>query len=503
MLEIVYPEGDYEISSLPFDLCGELGTHKRGHRKLATDVDQLISSSGSGEHGCVHSTLTGKLQLPQGSGLWESYSSRFSPTNYPSPLCEGLKYGAKISGCFFFQDVRGQLIEELPSILLNYRTHRSYQGEVSHNTIHIVKREALWAGPEDGRYYFASFAEYDLHRDGNSDTFVGYYRSGGIDAPPQGKRNYQQFPACPLQPASTERVVTFTPMPIGQVQSSIDGLLTDSEFRLMIATAVMRHNANQVKLARLDASDVAARACSEIRPLDYNNLENASQATDLSSITRLIPGVLDTVMDPDPVKVAKLLANGTLVYKYAVKPTVADVRQAIDYKKDQCRVALDSLQSGVFRASKKEHPSDNVWTQVACKVSTHPTAKDAVTDTLNVLDNLGLLPSLQRLWDFVPYSFVVDWGANTSSLLQSIDMNLSRTRYGIDGCTYSKKYVEDKICEADYTFNGCSYHFDGFKSRHYVRTASAFLPTELHTHLRGAFTSNHIVAGGALLIANL
>lgn len=56
---------------------------------------------------------------------------------------------------------------------------------------------------------------------------------------------------------------------------------------------------------------------------------------------------------------------------------------------------------------------------------------------------VGLAPTLSRLWDVVPFSFVVDWGFNIGGRLQAVDDRVRMLLLDCDYCVHSTSVIHN------------------------------------------------------------
>jgi len=60
---------------------------------------------------------------------------------------------------------------------------------------------------------------------------------------------------------------------------------------------------------------------------------------------------------------------------------------------------------------------------------------------ISSIDSLGFAPTLENIWDLIPYSFVVDWFIDIGGLLERVDTRLRLLRLNIRYTTMSKKDI--------------------------------------------------------------
>lgn len=55
------------------------------------------------------------------------------------------------------------------------------------------------------------------------------------------------------------------------------------------------------------------------------------------------------------------------------------------------------------------------------------------------LDDYSILPSVEKAWDFIPLSFVIDWMSGFGDCLANFDFKTKALKYDVIGVTYSRK----------------------------------------------------------------
>jgi hypothetical protein len=66
-------------------------------------------------------------------------------------------------------------------------------------------------------------------------------------------------------------------------------------------------------------------------------------------------------------------------------------------------------------------------------------------ELLNSMESSGFAPTLQNLWDLVPYSFAIDWFINVGDFLERVDSNLRILRLNIRYVTMSRKRITSMV----------------------------------------------------------
>jgi hypothetical protein len=247
--------------------------------------------------------------------------------------------------------------------------------------------------------------------------------------------------------------------------------------------------------ASADLTHCIAEAASQCDLIDMNNVENASQMSDISGLLP-ISDFLELARNyDDPMQWVKSTASLFLYWKYAVKPTVSDVRTAIDAAKGRIKTAYDGERPQSFRARLQEAHDDGFITTCGATVTVEPSyRKDVLAKSFTTLDRLGLSLTPSNGWDLVPYSFVLDWFTNVDDILESISMYCHPYRFSVKNIATYTKTVK-LVSVQNETFSG------SYTASDYVRSNSSLFPP-LRLQGRDAWRS-HKLEGAALIIGQL
>lgn len=211
----------------------------------------------------------------------------------------------------------------------------------------------------------------------------------------------------------------------------------------------------------------------------------------IKEIKALKDTVLDLVKLMKGKKDPKFFANLWLSTRYGLRLTAQDTNSLLTSIKRE--VELLGRSKATCRGA-----SHDDRTTVNCKLYYKV---DRSVDPKNILEKLykwDLLPTLENIWDLVPYSFVVDWFVNVGDILDGIDsilytktMDITNTCYGVKS-TWSPTHLDTTLgvfgnVEATYYSRLCpSVPFQ------YVPTFSGSLPSAIN-----------IVDGASLIIQRL
>jgi hypothetical protein len=128
-------------------------------------------------------------------------------------------------------------------------------------------------------------------------------------------------------------------------------------------------------------------------------------------------------------------ASGWLSYKYSYCCTKSDVEE-ISNRLKEIGFALEGSTRSLYlqrpkATSKYENTRGNEY-RVNAELFVRPPERGKVLSLNERLDSLGLNLSLQHAWDFVPFSFVVDWFWQVGSALEMRDLELGLTGSAFD-----------------------------------------------------------------------
>jgi hypothetical protein len=133
-------------------------------------------------------------------------------------------------------------------------------------------------------------------------------------------------------------------------------------------------------------------------------------------------------------------ANAWLAYRYGDRLTYQDAKQLISAVQSH----IDVLSPNMIRSSKGRSVHEKTLGDYPQKVIYNCTirVRNGSSDVISAVeraDQLGSLPTTARLWDAVPYSFIVDWFINVADCCSIIDTWFKQGRLDIVGCVESTK----------------------------------------------------------------
>lgn len=147
----------------------------------------------------------------------------------------------------------------------------------------------------------------------------------------------------------------------------------------------------------------------------------------------------------------KTHAGNYLGYEYGIMPTISDLETLRDAVLNTAKPYFDSNNYQVVTAghsaSRSNSVSDVTLTN-RIKIAINPS--DGRLNALSErLRDIGTFPSVDNLWDLVPYSFVIDWFINVGDMLESLDDRFRIATLPIEYVTRSSKLeIRPKLPES-------------------------------------------------------
>jgi hypothetical protein len=188
-------------------------------------------------------------------------------------------------------------------------------------------------------------------------------------------------------------------------------------------------------LARLPYAfgDLAQSCIEQVRYLDINSLAFTKELIEVRDIFKL-KGLVN-------LKSPKTWASVFLAFRYGMNLSLQDTDDIVTGVK---RAVLNSKQFKVYTKLYASHVeqreqdglifTDNYHYKITC--SPYP---DELRSLIRTMKRWDIDPSLGNLWDLIPYSFVVDWFVDVSSLLDRIDSQTLLETYQVYSVCRSRK----------------------------------------------------------------
>lgn len=120
------------------------------------------------------------------------------------------------------------------------------------------------------------------------------------------------------------------------------------------------------------------------------------------------------------------------------------------------------------------------------------------------IDSLGITPSLENLWEIIPFSFAADWFIDTGDALHQIHQayKWGSDSFHIFNYMVSYLYDEELDVKAALNFGGITAKIMGYvRRRDYERTIDAVIPDACYVNKsKGPTIGSHIIETASLII---
>lgn len=200
---------------------------------------------------------------------------------------------------------------------------------------------------------------------------------------------------------------------INDLTAVISRLQTNSFDKIWAKISDKQFSVSQMLAEREEVAgtirDISSRVAKAIVSLRHGNLVSAMKSVFPTS--------------------AKQLANDILIVQYGVRPLIGDFASCVSFlthpfKYPQTCSAVSSNKGAyshipgqtVNGVSHSVHENFTVYVKHGCSISFK-------NETNYYLNAVGLTDLVSLGWEVIPYSFVVDWFVNVSSVLQSLEVS--------------------------------------------------------------------------------
>lgn len=214
--------------------------------------------------------------------------------------------------------------------------------------------------------------------------------------------------------------------------SGIKPILSPSAARVAVELLIARMRGMREKspLSEIDYGELAMRATEKI---NANNVNMLAFLHDLRHPTEMIPKLRNLAS-------LKGWAGNFLSVKFGVMPTISDLQKIVD----ACKRVSPFLDKNGFSTYNSAEVQTAVYDGYTFEMKQHLKLaignEDSVFDELcERLDNIGMLPTLENIWDLIPYSFLIDWFVDVGGLLERVDTRLRLMQYNVEYVTMSYK----------------------------------------------------------------
>lgn len=240
-----------------------------------------------------------------------------------------------------------------------------------------------------------------------------------------------------------------------------------------------------------------------IEDVDYGDLAMEASSKVLAIKTNMIAFLNDFRHPADMIpklnnlKSLRGLSNDYLTVKYGILPTISDLEK-IKQAFSRMGPYIDKNGFSTYSAgSIRDFEDECFHFQLVQHIKLAIGDEDSLfEDLISRLDKIGLWPTLNNVWDLIPYTFIVDWFVDVGNLLQRMDASSRIGRYNIQYATMSRKAIVNGFVTAE----SAKYPFVGRVTWvQYHRWVSDQCPTP-PLSLKSSFTDfNHWLESGALI----
>lgn len=293
-----------------------------------------------------------------------------------------------------------------------------------------------------------------------------------------------------MPPADFSRHITYDP-------SAFDPLnFVLAKARLSNAGIICARDSLVSDVSYAEWADLADTAVDDCHYIDTNSI---AYLRDFRKTFGEVKDAYKVIRNPFNLKA---WANLWLGLRFGTRLAVADTKSILTGTQraiqDEQRIWNKKFQVVRSRSTQGLHPSLHQATgtrSLNYKVYYKPKL-DIGSRALKAITDVGLFPTSKNLWDLVPLSFVVDWFANVSGVLESIDRQAYEQYITILGSTYSFKdeyIVPVSLTDLGFEDTSCVVHF-------YVRQHR---PSIHQSYLRlttGHLSTINVVDGLTLLL---
>lgn len=182
--------------------------------------------------------------------------------------------------------------------------------------------------------------------------------------------------------------------------------------------------------------DLAMEASEKFSRVSVNMLEFLSE---IVHPERLIPKLAN-------MRLLKIVSDAYLSINYGVLPTISDLK-SLHRSAVKARSFVDRHGFRTASAGRIFYDEVNDVHQVLeqhLKLAIDNEDCDFVR-LIRETESLGILPTLENLWDLVPFSFVVDWFTHLGDFLERVDSKARILRFNVRYVTLSHKHTRTKI----------------------------------------------------------
>lgn len=215
--------------------------------------------------------------------------------------------------------------------------------------------------------------------------------------------------------------------------------IADESPAVSVSSAIERINATVATIFPRDFpiedknyGDLAMEASEAVNRNKVNMLEFMS---DLRHPADLIPKL-------KKLKNLKGLAGNFLTVDYGVLPTIRDLDSIAKAFRNVARYFDKNGFTSYTAGSTQDLAVNSLSYELVQHIKLAIADEDDELDALVTrLESMGTFPTLQNIWDLIPYSFIVDWFVDVGDYLKRVDASSRIARLNIRYVTMSRKTI--------------------------------------------------------------
>jgi len=215
------------------------------------------------------------------------------------------------------------------------------------------------------------------------------------------------------------------------VRANTAGALSPSRLKMSIDSLIVsRLDQGSFNLEEVHFGDLASKAA---KGVNRNSANMIAFLKDLRRPQDLIPKLRN-------LRSLKERSGNYLAVQYGVLPTVSDIQEIVGaFKKIEPYIDKNGF-STYNAVHSDERVSEDLSETLEQRIKVAIADEDVeFIRLMNNIHSSGFAPTLENMWDLVPYSFVLDWFIDIGGFLERIDSNLSLLRLDIRYATLSVK----------------------------------------------------------------
>lgn len=227
-----------------------------------------------------------------------------------------------------------------------------------------------------------------------------------------------------------------------------------------------------------------------IKELAIRMLSEKAVGAQLNRVSRLL-------------RLLDILASATLIYRFGIAPNISDAREVRRLAEGiYPRVAALSRPKTLYGSETfsvpSQDPNDPILLTVHSKIRISVEPDTLLAWILGGIQN-GTFPTLERIWDIIPGSFLLDYLVDVGSGLNAVDRSLLIMAFNVHDSVHSisfhKTLSNDTLARFGLQSTGRVYY------QHYERMRLLNLPPVMPSRLSPLFSgrSPDIFVGGSLL----